>query len=160
MIHLRWSRRSYTQEEFVDAWLSSTSISEVAKKLNTNRSGSGFYTLRNTAIALGLDQSHMPETRNQRTAIKNSYSLDDILSNKVSYSNTSNLKKRLYSAKLLEKKCSICGIDEWMGKEAPLALDHINGNRNDNSIDNLRILCYNCHGQTETFGSKNKVPKI
>ena len=52
-------------------------------------------------------------------------------------------------------KCECCGIAEWQNKPLVLELDHINGNFNDNSLDNVRLLCPNCHSQTETFKSKN-----
>lgn len=157
---IRWGRRAYTQEQFIEAWNSSTSISEVAKKLNTNRSGSGFYSLRNAAIELGLTQDHMPEDRIARTAIANKRPLSEVLVEDSTYQSTNSLKKRLYSEGLAKRECYSCGISEWLGKPAPLALDHINGVRSDNRIENLRILCYNCHGQTETFGSKNKAKRL
>lgn len=70
---------------------------------------------------------------------------------------TSRLKKRLIDENLLENKCSECGISgEWNGKELTLQLDHINGINNDNSLENLRILCPNCHSQTNTYAGKNK----
>lgn len=47
-------------------------------------------------------------------------------------------------------------MPRWNGKEAPLELDHINGVRLDNSLKNLRILCPNCHAQTDTYCGKNK----
>ncbi len=59
---------------------------------------------------------------------------------------------------LLEPCCSICGLDEWMGRkgeDAPLQLDHINGVNTDNRLENLRILCANCHAQTDTFCGRN-----
>lgn len=157
---INWNRRSYTQEQFIEAWMSSTSLRGVALKLGHNGSGSGYHTIRRAAISLGLNQEHMPKSRTDRTATSRRTSLTEILVENSSYNNTDRLKKRLYKENLLEEKCSSCGITEWLGKSAPLALDHINGVRSDNRIKNLRILCYNCHGQTDTFGSKNKVSRI
>ena len=51
--------------------------------------------------------------------------------------------------------CEICGqTNLWNGKPLVLQLDHINGNHYDNRLENLRIVCPNCHTQTDTFGSK------
>ena len=52
--------------------------------------------------------------------------------------------------------CSECGISEWNDKPITLQLDHIDGNADNNHEDNLRLLCPNCHSQTDTFGAKNK----
>lgn len=73
------------------------------------------------------------------------------------------LKTRLWKEGILEQKCSTenCGLTvEWLGKPLMLHLDHVNGDRHDNRIENLRILCPNCHSQTHTFvGRKNKQVK-
>lgn len=52
-------------------------------------------------------------------------------------------------------KCSICGIHKWMGQEVPLVLDHIDGDSNNNNIDNLRLVCGNCDMQLPTYKGKN-----
>ena len=54
------------------------------------------------------------------------------------------------------RKCWDCGIEEWLGKPAPLELEHIDGNSDNNSLDNLKILCCNCHALTPTFKNRNK----
>jgi predicted RNA-binding Zn-ribbon protein involved in translation (DUF1610 family) len=53
-------------------------------------------------------------------------------------------------------KCEECGISEWNGKPIILDLDHINGNSNDNGLENVRLLCPNCHSQTDTYKVKNR----
>lgn len=51
--------------------------------------------------------------------------------------------------------CSICGISEWHGKRITLEVDHINGSPRDNSLENLRLLCPNCHSTTPTWRGRN-----
>ncbi len=65
---------------------------------------------------------------------------------------------------LLEKynhQCSSCGwnkVNPSTGK-SPLEIDHIDGNPDNNTKENIRMLCPNCHSQTDTFGVKNKKSK-
>lgn len=66
------------------------------------------------------------------------------------------LKKRLIDEGLKENKCERCGITEWMGEPITFQLDHINGNHSDNRLENLQILCPNCHSQTATWGMKRR----
>lgn len=66
------------------------------------------------------------------------------------------LKKKLISAGLIEDKCSECNsLPEWKGKKLVMQLDHIDGDRLNNTLENVRLLCPNCHSQTPTF-SKGK----
>lgn len=53
-------------------------------------------------------------------------------------------------------RCTVCGTTEWCGKVIPLVLDHINGNSDDWSTVNLRMICPNCDAQTDTYKGKNK----
>jgi len=91
--------------------------------------------------------------------IKKSAPLSEILIENSNYINTNNLKKRLLKENILEYKCNICNITEWINKPLTLHLDHKNGNNMDNRIENLRLLCPNCHSQTETYCNKTKNSK-
>ena len=56
---------------------------------------------------------------------------------------------------ILESKCNNCGISEWLGVPISLELDHINGIGYDHRLENLRMLCPNCHSQTDTYCGRN-----
>jgi Zn finger protein HypA/HybF involved in hydrogenase expression len=73
--------------------------------------------------------------------------------------NTHNTKLQLIKTKLLENKCEICNLTEWRGSPISLHLDHKDGNATNNNISNLRLLCPNCHSQTETYCGKNSKRK-
>ena len=82
--------------------------------------------------------------------------LEEILVEHSSYSRN-HLKARLYLAGLKAPVCELCGQDEtWRGKRMGLILDHVNGVRDDNRLENLRIVCPNCAATLETHcGRKN-----
>jgi hypothetical protein len=64
------------------------------------------------------------------------------------------IKRRLLGAKLKENRCEECGIDSWRGRPLSVALHHVNGDGDDNRLENLLLLCPNCHSQTDNFGSR------
>jgi HNH endonuclease len=70
--------------------------------------------------------------------------------------NRTHLKGRLLAAGLKENRCENCGIHDWLGKPLAMALHHVNGEGTDNRLENLRMLCPNCHAQTPNFAGRNR----
>jgi 5-methylcytosine-specific restriction endonuclease McrA len=63
---------------------------------------------------------------------------------------------RKYLAEVRGYKCEICSLSDWQGKKITLHVDHVNGDPSNDHPDNLRLLCPNCHSQTEFLGGANK----
>lgn len=103
---------------------------------------------------------NLDKTKFSENVKKNSFGvekqLSEILIENSSYVHSHNLKNKLVKKGLLNYECYICGLKEWNEKEIVLQLDHINGKSNDNRMENLRLLCPNCHSQTETYAGKKK----
>ena len=65
------------------------------------------------------------------------------------------LKNKLLKEHIKEAKCELCGLTKWLDKDIPLELHHIDGNRYNNQLDNLQLLCPNCHSMQENNCGKN-----
>lgn len=148
----------YTPVELQELLDKSDSYSDLLRGIGLNPKGGNPDTLKKIIKEYDLDETQLNINHSKlyskcaiTTHLKNTKSLNDILSNKVTYSNTHSLINRLFKSGLKEKKCEICGITDWMRKPISLQLHHNDGNRNNNSIDNLKILCPNCHSQTDSY---------
>lgn len=144
----------YEKESFSKIVSESFSIAEVGKKLGLRRAGGVYSTIAKYIQEYGLDTSHFT---GQLWNFEKSYTdatsltpLEEVLKYGVNYK-SSRLKLRLIAAGLKEDKCEKCGCgDTWQGEPITLELHHINGNHYDNRLENLQILCPNCHSQTST----------
>ena len=81
--------------------------------------------------------------------------IEEYTSNKVPMQ-SDKLKIRLINAGYLEPRCNMCGISRWLDGEVPLQLDHKDGNKDNNNLKNLRLLCPNCHALTPQYRLKNE----
>lgn len=154
---------NYTPAELQKLLDNSDSYSQLLRSIGLNPKGGNPETLKRIIKEYDLDETQLNINRKKLyskcaigTHLKTTKSLDDILSNKVSYSSTHSLLNRLFKSGLKEKKCENCGLTEWMGKPISLQLHHDDGDRNNNSFKNLIVLCPNCHSQTDSYAGKNQ----
>ncbi len=133
------------------------SRAELARALGLDPvSGTVHRRLRERIAELDLDETHL---RGQgwaagRVRGRPAQPLSEILVVGSSPSNP-RLRERLIAEGILPRRCSGCGLTRWRGEPAPLQLDHIDGNPRDNRLQNLRLLCPNCHAQTTTYCGRN-----
>ena len=153
-------RRGWNDNQLREAVKVSTSWSGVMRCLGLAVAGNSVKFVQTKANELGLDVSHfkghgwskgMADMPSPPQLIP----LKEILIEESRYTSSKDLKRRLFKAGLKEKRCEHCSNTEWMGNEIPLQLDHINGIKTDNRIENLRVLCPNCHALTPTWGGRN-----
>lgn len=131
----------------------SFNLSQVLRRLRYRVSSCSYRLLRREISSRGIDTSHFRKTGGWSGGPR---PLDDILVVDSLHINSHSLKGRLVKEGLLEEKCDVCDrLPEWLGRPLSLHLDHINGERGDNRLSNLRLLCPNCHSQTPTWGVKN-----
>lgn len=116
--------------------------------------GVHFNTFKRHAIKFDCYQSN--QAGKGITKIRNAViDLQEILDGKHPSFQTFKLKNRLLKAGIVKNTCSKCGISEWNGEKLNIELDHIDGDRTNHRLNNLKMLCPNCHSQTSTFRARN-----
>ena len=144
-------KRSWKENQLKDAVRKSFSIRQVLIKLKLREAGGNYDQIKRYIKEYKLDISHFKGrgwNLGMRGIGKPRISLESVLVKDSSFQSFK-LKKRLFIAKLKPEYCEWCG---WSKRTEngylPLELDHINGDRHDNRITNLRVLCPNCHSLT------------
>jgi len=156
------NNQKYLKDSFADIIKNSQNITEAIIKLGLKPRGSNYLTIKKYIKLYSLDTSHflsltpkvLENLKKSRDSRK--LNLDEILVENRTY-NTSLLKKRLFEKGLKKNECEICGQNDiWHGKKIALIIDHIDGKHDNNTIQNLRILCPNCNATLDTHCGKNK----
>ena len=153
---------SYTEAEARRAISTSYSWAESLRKLGLCPSGGGWRVLKKYAVLWDISTEHFDPRRAQNGNLRRpKRPLEEVLVENSTYSRQ-HVKRRLFQAGLKTPRCEMCGQDEnWHGRLMAMILDHINGDRNDNRLENLRIVCPNCAATLDTHcGRKNRVPPV
>ena len=134
---------TYTKELLEPVIKSSTSFAECCRKLNISDKGGSIATIQRNVEKFKIDTSHMLHQAHNKGK---EFVMFENLQRPV------NIKKRLL--KDHGYACWHCKLDSWQNQPIPLELDHIDGDNRNNSRDNLRLLCCNCHALTPTWRSR------
>lgn len=156
-------RCKYDENDLKDAVKKSKSIAGVCRVLNLRPVGGNYKTIKEKIKKYDIDNSHFTgQGWNVGLKFKpmKKRPLSEILVENSTYTSSYKLKNRLFDESFKEKKCEKCGLVEWNNLPIPLELDHVNGVNTDNRIENLRILCPNCHAQTPTYRRKNNLSAL
>jgi hypothetical protein len=141
----------YDEEEFRRVCSESKSMNEASVKL-----GIHFNTLRRIAKKLNCYKKNQGLKGTPRlTDYK--IPLTEILDGKHPSYQTYKLKQRLIEEGIKKNECEIqsCKLSSWLGNPLNCELDHIDGDRFNHKLENLRMICPNCHSQTETYRARN-----
>jgi Zn finger protein HypA/HybF involved in hydrogenase expression len=136
----------------IEASRESKSASEAAARL-----GIKYDTYKKHSIRLGVFVTNMSGKgliKKKPEHLKINF--NEVLKGNIPHVQTGAVKRYLLKSGIKENKCERCGLSEWMNAPISCHLDHINGDSHDHRLENLRILCPNCHSQTETYCGKSK----
>lgn len=156
------SKRKYTVEQLAEAVKCSQSMRQVLMKLGLNPRGGGSVKFVKDVIKKeNIDASHLLgkgwlKGKKNPNGFKMRFPSEKIFVQSSLYRGaTIKLKERFIEAFNVPYECAECSLSEWQGKKIILHIDHINGINDDNRKENLRLLCPNCHSQTDTYCGRN-----
>ncbi|MFC5801544.1 HNH endonuclease [Streptomyces formicae] len=152
----------WTREILESAVAVSSTMCQVLRHLGVEVIGGQHTHISRRIKAHGIDTSHFtapPRTANMRDN-RRRRSAEEILIENRSPHATRTPNERLKRAMRelgISERCALCGIEPaWQGHPLPLEVDHIDGNWRNNRVENLRLLCPNCHAITITWCRKGK----
>lgn len=138
--------REYTDEDIINYAKEVNSVSQLLEKLNLRKAGGNFANMKMNLQRLNVDCSHWTGQ---------SWNKDQQLKDWSQYTRANRLKPHLI--KLRGHYCENCGLGDWQDVLIPLEIEHIDGNRTNNHLENLKLLCCNCHALTPTWRRRKDI---
>lgn len=155
-------KKRYTYDDVINAVENSKSIANVLRLVGLKDKGGNYRTMKKFISDNNIDITHF--TGQGHNVGENYIRINEIipieyyLVDGLMYSSP-RLKQRLINEGIKEHKCENCNLDMWLGKKIPLELHHIDGNHFNNQLDNIQILCPNCHADTPNYRGNNRSDK-
>ena len=145
---------TYSENDLRIAVASSASLRQVLQKLNIIAAGGNYQTTNKRIKNLNIDTSHFTQQSWSKGKIFGpKRPIEDYLSNKFP-AHCHRLKQRLIKEHIFKHECMKCTRKKWFDIPIPLELHHIDGNHENNSKDNLQLLCPNCHALTDNYRAR------
>lgn len=144
----------YTDQDFCDAVKASGSIRQVLLKIGLAPRGGNYATFHKKVLSLGISTKHFHGqgwSNGKRFGPR--VDIQQYLSNEQPIQSYK-LKNKLLASGLKKRRCECCELTTWRNSNVPLELHHVDGNSNNNSLDNLQLLCPNCHALTKNYRGK------
>lgn len=152
----------YSKELLEEIVQKNKSIAGVLRDLNLRPIGGNYRTVKRFIAEYNIDTSHFTgQGWNVGLKFKpqKKFSDEEVFIESSKYRCSWRLRNRLLEIRK-EHKCDCCGLSEWMGRPISLEIHHINGINTDNRLENLQILCPNCHAQTNNYRGKHKLSAL
>lgn len=149
--------RKYTEDQLREAVATTYSMRQCLFQLGLAAHGGNYETVNKAIKHFKIDRSHWTGQGWRKGATKSlqrQKGVNEIFIKGILYN--SSLRIRVLKESLIPYECDRCGINTWLEEPLALHLDHINGDRYDNRLENLRFLCPNCHSLTETYCKKKR----
>lgn len=144
----RWER--FTRQEIEQFVKESSSYAQLAKRIgydDTSKNGSAYRVVHEMVDVLDLDTSHFKGQ---------GWNKDNFDYSRFTYG------KKIKSSQAVDAiialrghKCEVCGLTEWIGKPIPLEVHHIDGQELNSELNNLLLICPNCHALTDNYRGRN-----
>jgi hypothetical protein len=150
--------RSWTDEQLIQAVKTSTSVRQCVLAVGLKEAGENTANVKLHIKRLNLDTSHFLG-KGQKGSTHNHLkrcTIEEMMVENGQRRDTATIKKHLIDKGIFPYECLICKLSTWQNLPISLHIDHINGTPSDNRIEKLRLLCPNCHSQTDTYCGKGK----